>query len=156
MSVAACPPNAPPVHGVVVFVAADFKAAYPEFATVADAMLTRNFGFAQIILSNSCRSIIPDAVTRETFLYLLTAHITALFNGVNGLPPAGIVGRVNTATQGTVSVGADFPANPDEAWFIQTQWGAMFWQLTVPFRTAHYIPPQNMYGVGPWAGRRGF
>lgn len=156
MTVAACPPNTPPTHGVVVFVPADFKAAYPEFATVADAALTVNFGLAQLILNNTCRSIIPDAVTRETFLNVLVAHITALRNGVNGQPAPGIVGRVDSATEGSVSVSADFPSTPDASWFIQTQYGALFWQITVSFRTAHYIAPQRVCGPGPWAGRRGF
>lgn len=156
MSVAPCPPNTPPYHGVVVFVPADFKAAFPEFATVLDAALTVNFGLSQLFLNNTCRSIICDAVTRETFLNLLVAHITQLRNGINGLPPAGIVGRVNSATQGSVSVGAEFPTSMDEAWFVQTQYGAMFWQATTVFRTMHYVPAPQACGPGHFGGRRGY
>lgn len=155
MSVAACPPNTPPVHGVVVFEPGPFKTAYPSFSTVPDAALNLNFLLATLALNNTCRSIVLDANERETLLNLLTAHITALLNGVNGAPPAGIVGRISTATEGSVSVSAEFIASAAASWFIQTQWGAMFWQLTLKYRTMHYIPaPAQCYGPG-WPGLRG-
>lgn len=159
MSVVVCPPNSPPVHGVVVFDPAAFKTAYPDFATVADAALQLNFTLATLILNNTCRSVFVDAVTRETYLNLLVAHITALRNGVNGQPPQGIVGRVNSATEGTVSVSAEYAAgvSQSQAWFVQTQWGAMFWLATSTFRGMHYIPaPAHCGGPGVMAGRRGF
>lgn len=158
MGVVACPPNTPPVHGVVTFDANVFKTIYPEFATVEAAALNLNFVLAQIILSNKCESIVCDAVTRETLLNVLVAHITALRNGVNGQPPAGIVGHVTSATQGTVSVSAEFLASMNAQWFIQTQYGALFWQLTAQYRTMRYIPAPASCLNGPtgmWPGRRG-
>lgn len=157
MGIAACPPNSPPVHGVVTFDANVFKAAYPEFATVDAAKLNLYFTYAQIILNNTCRSIVVDAAVRETLLNLLVAHIAALLAGVNGAPPAGIIGTVNSATQGSVSVGIAFLGTINQQFFAQTQWGVLFWQLTLQWRTFRYIPAPNStcYGAGPW-GRRGY
>src|SRR5262249_17024930 len=103
MGVVACPPNTPPTHGVVTFDPAAFKVLYPEFSPVADAALSYNFQLAQFILDNRCASIVVDANKRDTLFQPLVAHITALLNGANGQPPAGIVGRVNNATEGAVS-----------------------------------------------------
>ncbi len=159
MAVAACPPNTPPVHGVVTFDANVFKALYPEFSTVLAAALNLNFAYAEFILNNTCRSIVVDANKRETLLNVLVAHLTALLQGVNGQPPSGVVGRINSASQGTVSMTAEFLATLNEQWYLQTQWGALFWQLTAQYRTFRYIPaPAQCYGgpgYGP-GGRRGY
>lgn len=152
MTIAACPPNTPPAHGVVVFVPATFRVDFPMFTTVTDAALRMNFAIAELALNNTCRSIVMDANKRETLLNLLVAHITALLNGVSGAPPAGIVGRIASATQGTVSVAAEYVAGAAAAWFIQTQWGAVFWQLTLQYRTFRYIPAPNVCPA-PWPAR---
>lgn len=163
MTIAACPPSSPVVHGVVVFVPADFKQAYTEFATVADARLTENFNIATLQMNNSCRSRVMDAAKRETLLNLLTAHITALRDGVNSQPPAGVVGRVSSATEGSVSVSADMGTMVyGQAYYMQTQWGALYWQSTAPYRTMVYVPAPVVcadlpaggvpYGYGPGHG----
>lgn len=141
MTVQACPPNAPFTPGVVVFVPADFKAAFPSFATVADASLGMSFALATLQLSNSCGSRVKNATVRETLLNLLTAHITALKDGENGNPPPGIVGRVDKATEGSVSASADVgKVVYGQAYYLQTQWGFLYWQSTAHFRTMRYIP----------------
>lgn len=159
MAVVACPPNSPPVHGVVTFDANVFKAAYPVFSTVDATALNLNFTYATFILNNTCRSVVIDATVRETLLNVLVAHITALLQGVNGTPPSGVVGRVDSATQGSVSMTAEFLATLNAQWFLQTQWGAMFWQMTATFRGMRYInAPAQCYRdtiAGAWPGRRG-
>jgi DNA-binding transcriptional regulator YdaS (Cro superfamily) len=141
MSVVPCPPSTPIIRGVVEFDPAAFKVAFPEFATVADAALNFNFNLATLQLANSCGSLVCDANKRETLLDLLTAHITQLRNGINGLPPAGIVGRVNSATEGSVSVQADMGTVVyGQAYYLQTQFGAIYWQSTAKYRTMRYIP----------------
>lgn len=139
MPIVPCAPTTP-VRGVVTFDPTLFKVAYPEFASVADLSLLANFGLAQLVLNNSCRSLVCDAAKRETLLALLVAHITQLRNGVNGQQPGGLVGRVSQATEGSVSVSAEFPANPGAAWFLQSSWGALYWQATVQYRTMRYVP----------------
>lgn len=125
----------------MVFDAAAFKAAFPSFAAVADASLGMAFTLATLQLNNSCGSRVCDATQRETLLNLLTAHIAALAYGENGLPPAGLVGRVDKAQEGSVSVSADMGTVVyGQAYYLQTQWGALFWQSTARYRTMVYIP----------------
>lgn len=152
-----------PVHGVVVFEPAAFKILYPTFAAVSDATLLMYFTLATMILGNTCRSVVMDANQRETLLNLLVAHITALQPAGTSAGGAGsgggLVGRITEATEGTVRITAAYASDVSAsmAWFTQTQYGAMFWQLTVSYRTMHYIPPSQCCGpAGPYAGRRGY
>lgn len=141
MTIAACPPSTPVTRGVVEFVPGTFKAAFPEFASIADAALTMNFDFATLQLTNSCGSRVCDAVLREKLLNLLTAHITQLRNGANGQPAGGLVGMVDKATEGSVSVSATMGTIVyGQAYYLQTQWGAMYWQATARYRTFQYVP----------------
>lgn len=141
MSIVSCPPSTPITKGVVVFDPAVFKAAFTSFATVADASLSLAFDLATLQLTNSCGSRVCDAALREKLLNLLTAHIAALMFGENGNPPAGIVGVVNKAQEGSVSVGTDVGTIVyGQAYYLQTQWGFMYWQSTARFRTMVYIP----------------
>jgi len=162
MTIAACPPSTPIPQGVVVFVPATFKAAFPEFATVADAVLTANFGFAELQLANTCRSRVANAAKRESLLNLLTAHITQLRNGTGGNAPGGMVGRISDATEGSVKAAADMGTVVyGQAYYMQTQWGAMYWQATAPYRTAVYVAPPptcaDLAAVGPYGiGYGGF
>lgn len=142
MTIAACPTSTTETHGIVVFVPADFKAAFPEFSTVADAVLDLNFDVATLIIANTCEGIILDAVKREKLLNLATAHITQLRNGANGGGPSGIVGQIIAARQGSINISAaEIRANVNQAWFMQTQWGALLWMALAPYRTFRYIPP---------------
>lgn len=144
MTIVVCPNPAPaPTHGVVELDLTEFRTAYPEFGTVSDAAITMNFGLATLIVNNSCCSIVSDATVRQQLLYLLTAHLTALAQGAGGSTPSGIVGRIDSATEGSVNVSAEYASviSQSMAYFIQTRYGALFWQLTAPFRTMRYVPP---------------
>lgn len=127
----------------MTFDPAAFVQAFPAFATVPQAALTANFALACLQLNNSCGSVVCDAPTRAQLLNLLVAHITALLNGANGQPPQGVVGRIAQASEGSVSVSAEWAASvsSSEAYYIQTPWGAAYWQATLPYRTARYVPP---------------
>jgi hypothetical protein len=136
-----CPPSNPITRGVVVFEPEVFKELYPRFVTVADEALEINFMAAEMLVKNSCCSRVVDAVKRERMLNLLVAHITQLLNGIDGQPPAGIVGVVTGATEGSVSVDTTIGPIPFTAvYFAQTQFGLLFWQLTAPFRQFVYVP----------------
>lgn len=129
----------------VVFDPVAFKDAYPAFAQVSDAALTQCFKIACLYLSNDECSIVCNLEERKTLLWLLTAHI-AYLNGLlnpNGMP--GPVGRTASATEGSVSVSFDYPMNPNSAWFMQTGWGASFWQATAKYRAFRYRPRPTVY-----------
>lgn len=124
---------------VVIFDPAAFKEAYPAFASVPDALLTEYFNIATLYLSNTDCSIVQDIAKRTTLLWLLTAHIAYLSGALNLVPGTpGLVGRVSSATEGSVSVSTEYPTNPNNAWFLQTQWGAIFWQATLSYRSFRY------------------
>ncbi len=157
-----CSVAAQPQHGVVEFVPADFIVLYPEFTGVAPGTLTLYFDLATMIVNNTCGSIVSDAAKRERLLNLLTAHIATLQPVLTAGSGAGsgpsLVGRVASATEGTVSISAQYATQVSQsmAWFIQTQYGALFWQLTSGVRSMRYVAPCNPCGpAGVFAGRRG-
>lgn len=123
---------------VVIFDPAAFKQAYPQFAAVNDAVLTNYFNLATLYLSNTDCSIVQDIPKRTTLLWLLTAHIAYLSGALNPGGQPGLVGRISSATEGSVSVSAEMPGSPNAAWFNQTAWGAMFWQSTLSLRSFRY------------------
>lgn len=150
MTIAACS-DTPITPGVVVFNAAEFVTAYPEFTGTSTPLLTANFYLASINIENCCGSVIRDPNIRQALLYLLTAHVTFLFTPslANNQQPPGIVGRINSATEGSVSVSAEFPTTIEGAWFNQTKYGAQFWAMTAAIRTMHYVPaPQHCCNGG--------
>ena len=164
-----------------VGVYATWLAAYPQFTTTVttQAQYNQAFALAQMYCSNpndgagvpyvgQCSGPVipydttqtPPIVDRQLILDLLTAHIAAILYGyVAGgslVPPGTIVGRVSNASQGSVSVGTDFPQNPSAAWFNQTPFGAMAFSMMGRYRTARYRASpgrfyQGVYGRGvPW------
>ncbi len=85
----------------------------------------------------------------------------------NIAPPLGIVGRINSATEGDVSVTSEWaaPPNANQAYFVQTKYGADYWTYTARYRLAIFVPapadaynPLGGYGIPPWGpgGPRGF
>lgn len=157
MPVIPCAPVAP-VYGIVQFSATEFLAAYPEFTginTAAPAALANNFGMAQILLNNSCGSRVRDANQRLILLYMIVAHLTLLLQGSNDgagnvQPPVGIVGRIASAAEGAVNVASEFdaPPNANQAFFIQTKYGALYWTATARYRMFIYMAPPAAYY--PW------
>jgi hypothetical protein len=91
---------------------------------------------------------------------------TMIVAGVpNVVPPLGIVGRINNAAEGDVSVSSEWaaPPNANQAYFTQTKYGADYWTMTARYRTALFIPaPPSAYnplaglGIGPWGSGNGF
>lgn len=138
MSAADCPPNTPVPVGIVEFDVAEWREVYPAFASVGDGLLERNFVFAEVLLKNTCCSRVVNVTKRQVLLYLLVAHITSLFD-TNPTPAP--VGVMTDATEGSVSVGFNFGTiTPNAAWYLQTQYGAMFWTMTAAYRTFMYVP----------------
>lgn len=135
---------------IVVFVPADFKAAYPEFVAISDARCIIMFDLAaQGILDNTDNSPVMDLADRTQLFWLLVAHLLTLFAvGADGSERP--VGRVDTATEGSVSVGFayELPAGSAmSAWFNQTKYGALYWMMTAQFRSLKYFVAGNS-GVG--------
>jgi hypothetical protein len=142
--------------GIVVFDPAAFIARYPEFASVSSTLLQAYFTEATIYMANTDDSRVQDVAQRGVLLNMLVAHIAAINAGVNGQPASPLVGRVNAASEGSVSVGTDMGAVPfTAAWFMQTKYGTSFWQATARYRTMQYVPGRSYPGAGfGWPGCR--
>lgn len=125
---------------VVAFDLAGFRVRYPSFSTASDALLTAYFSEAGLYLDNTDSSRVTDLTARSLYLNMLVAHLAALNFGENGQPPAPLVGRINSASEGSVSVSAEMglPSNTS-AWFMQTRYGAAFYQATATYRTFQYL-----------------
>ncbi len=140
--------QAPPV----TFDFATWVVLYPEFAAVAPVQGQNWFNRACFLCGNeTCNPVFNVPGMLESLLYLLTSHI-AWLNAPRdqfgnpaaiGSPPSPIVGRINTATEGSVSVGADMgdanAGSPSQAWYMQTRYGAEYWAATAGVRTARYV-----------------
>src|ERR1700722_8507486 len=140
--------------GVVVFDPVAFAQLYPAFSNTLAAVLNNNFVLAQLFLSNTCCSVVADAPTRSTLLNLIVAFITLQLNG-NKTQPAqtSLVGRISEASEGTVRGSLQFASsmNDTEAFWSQNQYGEMFWQASLVYRLATYVPPCDLYeDFGPW------
>lgn len=128
------------MNGVVVFDLAAFRVRYPEFSTVIDAIINEYFTEATIYLDNTPSSIVADLTIRAMLLNMLTAHIAALYSGVNGNAPSGTVGRIGSASEGSVSASFDMGSTSERAaWFMQTQYGAAYWRAVQPYISFQYV-----------------
>lgn len=126
---------------VVIFDVAKFRARYPEFASVSDELLEAYFTEATVYLNNTDSSPVTDVNKRAVFLNMLVAHIAAISSGVGGQAASGLVGRVTSASEGSVSVSVDAgPSSSASWWYLQTPYGAQYWQATLPYRTIRYLP----------------
>lgn len=128
---------------IVAFDPARFKARYPEFSTVDDMVLGDYFVEATLYLNNTDTSRVQDVAQRALLLNMLVAHIGALNgSGVNGAGASPLVGRISSATEGSVSVSTEFaaPTSGTQAWFFQTKYGTSWWAATARYRQAVYIP----------------
>lgn len=122
---------------IVSFEPSAFKSAYPEFAGVADLALRQYFAQAELLINNTDSSRVTNVTEREMLLGLLVAHIAKMRqSAANG---GGLVGRVSSATEGSVSVSADMgQVTNTQAWYAQTTYGADYWALTSKYRRFRY------------------
>jgi hypothetical protein len=130
---------------VAVFDSVKFLARYPEFEAIAVITLQAFFDEAGLYLSNTDSSPVLNVDRRLLLLNMLTAHIAALSGAIDqsGAAP---VGKVASATEGSVSVSFDAIYAPGTAgWYSQTQYGAAFWQATTQYRRFIYVPNPTIY-----------
>lgn len=134
----------------VPFVYADWVAIFPQFAA-APPQVQVEFcvPFAEQYWRNDGTSPATTVEQQRTLLYLMVAHVVQIMYGPAGTGASGVVGFVNSASEGSVSISAEWPVSPDNAWFLQTPFGAMFWQMTAAYRTMRYLPGPRR-NMNPW------
>lgn len=126
----------------VVYDYGAWSTRYPEFSTtVTQSQAEELFSEACLYLDNSDGSVVQDIPTRTILFNMLVAHIAKLAYGTNDQPRSSLVGRIESATQGSVSVTARYPEmNGVAAWLAQTPYGAGYWAATARYRAFQYIP----------------
>lgn len=136
-------PPVPPTFNLAVFLA-----RYAEFTAYAAAntlALPAMFLEAQLYFSRFGE---PNALT---YLNMLTAHIAFLAGAFTTDGQARPVGRMTDATEGSVSASFEgvTPTPGTGSWFMQSQYGAAFWQATSSLRGFRYRARPTFVG-GPF------
>lgn len=128
--------------GVVTFDYAAWSARYAALAQNVDATLAQSyFDEATLYLSNTPCSPVRDMTKRALLLGMLVAHLATLYLPQDQGGTGGLVGRVSSASRGSVSISTDMGSQQERAaWFNQTQFGASFWAATRYLRQARYVP----------------
>lgn len=136
---------------VAVFDYAAWNQRYPELGAVDEGRAALLFAEAGLYLDNTDCSPVQDVAMRLMLLNMIVAHLAVLGGALEpGGAPSGMVGRVSSASEGSVSVSVDSGLAPGTAaWFQQTNYGLSFWQATKRFRMARYIAPPG-YVMEPW------
>lgn len=136
----------------VVFDNATWIGMFPEFTNVGATLGGSYFRRASYLCGNDPRNplVCVDGMLADA-LYLLTSHIASLnaprdANGnpaATGAPASPLVGRIDQATEGSVSVHADMgdatAGSPSQPWYEQTRYGSEYWAMTAPVRTARAV-----------------
>lgn len=133
-----------------------FRAMYPEFSSLSDLEIENLFMLAQVLLENNDCSVVVNEEKRKVLLYLLTAHLAFLGVGISPTSPgagsspgakSSIVGRISSATEGSVTIGLDLASNIPfrAAYFAQSKYGLLFWQMMAPYRTGLYYAKKDHY-----------
>lgn len=142
----------------------EWIALYPEFAGRVDAVRGGYyFDQATVLWRNDGTGPVSKTNTQKMLLYVLTAHLAQLFGPAKagGSPSSEtLVGRIRSASEGTVSVEAEYSTTttPTQAWYVQTKYGAEFWAMTAQYRNMRYCPgPTRQFAPWPygWPGRFG-
>lgn len=137
-------------------------ALFPEFSPLSSAQANGYFLRASLICANSATNPMNADGNLAALLYLLTSHVAWLNcpkdqNGnpaATGQPASEIVGRINSASQGSVSVASEWDGSgsPSEAYFLQSKYGAEFWAASSQYRTARYLARPTMVVNGIFPG----
>lgn len=126
---------------------------FPQFSNVYEGqVLGLLLPVAESFCANDGSGPANDLNTQLNMINLLVAHLAQLFFGSTTQPLSPLVGRISSATQGSVSVVVEMPTTPDAAWFNQTQYGAGFWAMSSIYRRFRVIPGCPQYGRGGWPG----
>lgn len=138
---------------------------YPEFAAVSQDTATGYWNEATLYHANDGSGPVKTEVAQRTLLNMVTAHIAARYSQSQGSPVPGapqdangLVGRINSASEGSVSVQTTMEYPPGSAqWWMTTKYGSDYWNATKAYRTMRYrASPGRFVGSGIYAGRGPF
>jgi hypothetical protein len=149
----------------VIYNLQTFLGIFPEFSglnsTQCQAYFTRATGS---IIGNSCTNPAFNDGNLPYLVYLATAHVAWLnspkdANGnpaATGAPASPLVGRISTASEGSVSVATEYPldggSSAEEKYLAQTKYGVELWAALAPYRTAQYAARPTIVRFGRFGG----
>lgn len=113
---------------------------YPEFSRVPQT-LVEMIASQDVPLYLDIGRLSEDR--QPAILNLMVAHLVALSPSSGSAQAAGgLVGRITSASEGSVSVSADAGSTTSltQAWYLQTQYGAEVWVATASLRRFRYVP----------------
>jgi hypothetical protein len=159
----------------VVFNYATWLLFFPELSGItsevlyspdpSDGIAVGFFPTATMYIRNDGAGPVNDPAMQKNLLYYATAHVAFLRSPrTNGVPTTGgtepplpIVGRIASATEGSVSLTAEMAGLPaSAAWWNQDPYGAAVWDMLKPLRTMRYVPsPRRLYNPPVWRGGLG-
>jgi hypothetical protein len=138
--------------GPVQFDYGTFISRFPEFA---DANLTLAqfqalFDEAGLYFRNDGTSPVSDPVKLLMIMNLITAHLASLYTITDdGHARSDLVGRIDSATQGSVSVSASYDVPGTASWWVATKYGAQAYQAIAAYR----IGPRYRVPAAAYPGR---
>ena len=144
------------MSNIFVFDPAEFKGAFPQFSTFTDAQLNWLFESVENDVLDNTESACIALATRKKMFFLLVAHKAELQNRINSKNT--LVGRISSASEGSVSVSTDYLSSPTALaqWLNQTPYGAEYYALTAKYRTALWVAAKQPMPVNrnrfnnPW------
>lgn len=142
-----------PGAGPVQFSYETWIARYPEFtdADLSAEQLQAYFAEAGLYCRNDGTSPVTDSGTLLMLLNMLVAHLAQLYlTTQDNRTKSELVGRIASASEGSVSIGGEYAAPGNASWFLQTKYGASFWQASAVYRTFRYRVPRGRFSVFGW------
>lgn len=136
-----------------------FSSQFPELtATLTPAQAEAYWWMANSFHRNDGGGPIKNNNQQALMLNLLTAHIAKLMAPGPDGEPSGVVGRLSSFGEGSASGSAEYQGPRTAQWYLQTQYGATYWELTAAQRTAFYTrAPKRIFDpglpfpfIGPW------
>ena len=126
---------------------------YPEFKYVDANIAEAYWDEATLYHTNDGSGPVRHETQQALLLNMLTAHIAQLYKVRDGQPVSDLVGRIDSASEGSVSVSAEYDLPPGTSqWYKQTKYGISYWNATIAFRTMQYRPaPRRIFEL-PFGG----
>lgn len=138
---------------VVTFDYQAWVARYPEFAQVVPVVATMYFDEASLYHANDGSGPVCVSQYQSLYMNMVTAHLAAIYSTDDkGNSPSPLVGKIQSASEGSVNVNVAYDATNPEQWYSQTKYGASYWAATAQYRT--FVPvrgwARRRFGLFPW------
>jgi hypothetical protein len=129
---------------VATFAYSQWSIRFPEFAgAVGPAQAAEYWNEAGLYLDNTGSGPVHDVTRQALILNLITAHIAALYSPVNDGEATKLVGRISSASEGSVSVSVENNTPGTAAWWQQTKYGSAAYAALASARTFRYYAPRR-------------